>query len=159
MEYCTIRYASAEDYAQVEDLLQKVQALHVGWRPGRYKRRETVMTQEQFETLAGYRRILVAEAKNHVVGMLSFEFRHVNDPAQYSQHVVHIDAMAVHEKHRRRGVGRMLFDRVWEISKANLFEGVEVEVDAKNILAYDMFLHFGLQERTVTLEMRRPEHL
>lgn len=153
MENCIIRFALSEDYLQVETIMQQVQNLHVGWRPDIYKPCNTVMTQQHFDDLLAKKSLLVAELEGHIVGALGYLERHVASHTQVDRKVLFIDMMAVDEKHRHQGVGRRLFDHLKEIARNGSYDGIELQVNARNADAYAMYRHYGFTEKSINLEL------
>lgn len=153
MDNCMIRYALPEDYLQVETIMQQVQNLHVGWRPDIYKPCSPVMTQEHFDDLLAKQALLVAVYEGRIVGALAYMERHVSSPTQVSRQVIFIDMMAVDEKYRHQGVGRQLFDHLKEIARDGHYDGIELQVNARNTDAYAMYRHYGFTEKSINLEL------
>lgn len=148
-----IRYALVEDYLQVESIMQQVQNLHVGWRPDIYKPCCPVMTQEHFDDLLARKALLVAEFKGQIVGAMAYMERHAAAHTQVTRKVIFIDMMAVDEKHRHQGVGRQLFDHLKEIARSGHYDGIELQVNARNADAYAMYRHYGFTEKSINLEL------
>lgn len=153
MENCIVRFARSEDYLQVEAIMQQVQTLHVGWRPDIYKPCDTVMTPAHFDDMLAKKSLLVAELEGHIVGALGYLERHVASHTQVNRKVLFIDMMAVDEKHRHQGIGHRLFDHLKEIARKGNFDGIELQVNARNADAYSMYRRYGFTEKSINLEL------
>ena len=61
--------------------------------------------------------------------------------------------MAVDEKYRGLGVGHKMFEflKVMKIEKN--MDGIELQVNAKNIAAYEMYRKYGFTEKSINMEL------
>lgn len=153
MENINIRFAKQEDYEGVENIMKQVQDLHISWRPDIYKTCDTVLSQGAFLDAVSKEEIIVAEVGSEVVGILLFMHRHIESDKQVTRDVLFIDAMAVDEKYRGRGIGHKLFDFLKTIAKENAYDGIELQVNAKNTAAYEMYRNCGFTEKSINMEL------
>lgn len=153
MSNLIIRPARPADYPQAAAIMQQVHALHVGWRPDIYQPCEPALTEPDFlEEVAG-ETCIVAELDGEVVGILSYMRRHVGNAHQVTRNVLFIDVMAVDEQHRHCGIGRQMFDFIREYAREKSFDGVELQVNARNTAAYEMYKHCGFTEKSINMEL------
>lgn len=148
-----IRPARPADYPQAAAIMQQVHALHVGWRPDIYKPCEPALTEADFLAEAADSTFLVAELDGAVVGILSFMRRRVGSDRQVTRNVLFIDTMAVDEKYRRQGIGRQMFGFIREFAREKDFDGVELQVNARNTAAYEMYKRCGFTEKSINMEL------
>lgn len=153
MESCVIRVAVLEDYEAIEGLMKQVQDLHVEWRPDIYKPCKMVLSKEEFFALVEEKTLLVAEYKGDVIGLLAFVYRRVGSEKQVERKVLFIDAMAVDESYRGRGIGHQLFDIVKVIAKEQNCDGIELQVNARNVWAKAMYESYGFTEKSINMEL------
>ena len=153
MENCVVRLARMEDYKVVENIMTQVQKLHIEWRPDIYKACEVVLPYEEFLGAVGTETLLVAEVEKKVVGILLFVYRHVGSDKQVKRKVLFIDAMAVDEAYRGNGIGHQLFDEVKKIAKEKQLDGIELQVNARNIQAKAMYENYGFTEKSINMEL------
>lgn len=153
MEKCMIRFAQMGDYEQVENIMQQVQDLHIEWRPDIYKTCDVVLAYEEFLSAVGTETLLVAELGEKVVGILLFTYRHVGSDKQVSRDVLFIDAMAVDEVYRGKGIGHQLFDEIKKIAKEKQLDGIELQVNARNTQARAMYESYGFAEKSINMEL------
>ena len=153
MEGCIIRQARVEDYEAVENIMKQVQDLHIEWRPDIYKPCDVVLSYEEFLEALKVGTIQVAVAEDKVVGALLFQYRHVGSDKQVARDVLFIDAMAVDESFRGKGIGHMLFDAVKKIAKEKQLDGIELQVNARNIRAKAMYESYGFTEKSINMEL------
>lgn len=149
-----VRYAVSEDYTEAEIIMKQVQQLHVQWRPDIYRMTEVVLPEEIFLKAAAEKQFLVAERDGKVVGILSYFIRHVQSNTQVARKVLFIDSMAVDETYRGQGVGHELFDYVGTIVKEQNFDGLELQVNARNKEAKAMYEKYGFTEKSVNMELK-----
>lgn len=148
-----IRKANKNDYSEIEGLTQQVQALHVTWRPDIYKPVGCALTQAEFNVLVNDGHILVYEENGHVLGYLSYSVRVICNERMTERRVLYIDTMAVDEAHRRRGIGSALFDSIRAVFKSGGYDGLELQVNAKNVGAREMYRKYGFTEKSVNMEL------
>lgn len=149
----TIRCAETSDYNDAEVIMKEVQQLHVTWRPDIYKLADTVYSREYFDKLVSEKRILVAEEDGHVVGLLSFMYRHVESDKQVTRNVIFVDDLAVKEEYRGKGIGTQLLKTIKERVKAENLDGLELQVNARNTAAQKMYEKFGFTEKSINMEL------
>lgn len=149
----TIRFAEKKDYEQVDAIMKQVQELHVMWRPDIYKACDHVLPQEAFEDMVLAQTMLVAEAEGRVLGLLAFTHRHIESIAHVTRDVLFIDSMAVDEAQRGRGIGHQLFARIRDLAKEKGCDGVELQVNARNHAAFEMYKKYGFTEKSINMEL------
>ena len=148
-----IRFAENKDYEQVNAIMNQVQELHVMWRPDIYKACDTVLPKEMFESMVSSRTMILAEEDGEVRGLLAFTHRHIETPAHVTRDVLFIDSMAVDEKHRGQGIGHQLFAFIRSLAHEKGFDGVELQVNARNHAAYEMYKKYGFTEKSINMEL------
>ena len=153
MENCVIRFAMAEDYVAIENIMKQVQWLHVEWRPDIYKPCEEVLSKEEFEEMVKESTLLVGEYAGEVVGLLAFVYRRGGSDKQVERKVLFIDAMVVDEAYRGMGIGHQLFDVVKVIAREQNCDGIELQVNARNIRAKEMYESYGFTEKSINMEL------
>ncbi len=153
MEPITIRPAKTEDYTNIEKIMKQVQQLHIDWRPDIYKETETVLPYDAFCDAVQKETLVVAEVAGEVAGLLSYIPRHIASGVQVTREVLYIDSMAVDEKYRGNGIGHQLFDYIKNIAREKNFDGIELQVNAKNMAAKKMYESYGFTEKSITMEL------
>ena len=149
-----MRTASINDYESVIKIISQVQDMHVEWRPDIYKYNNNLIPKEAFEEIVETNTFFVAENENEkIVGVLEIVFRHIETPAHVTRDIIFIDTMAVDEKYRGLGVGHQMFEflRVLKIEKN--MDGIELQVNAKNRAAYEMYQKYGFTEKSINMEL------
>ncbi len=149
-----IRNAITNDYGSVIKIISQVQDMHVEWRPDIYKYNDNLITKEEFEKLVENNTFFVAENENKkIVGVLEIIFRHIESPAHVTRDVIFIDTMAVDEKYRGLGVGHKMFEFLKMMKIEKNMDGIELQVNARNVAAYEMYKKYGFTEKSINMEL------
>lgn len=155
MKKILIRYALPEDYKEVEEIMKQVQQLHIDLRPDVYKPVDVVLPYEEFEKEIQEKTFVVAEYDGNVVGILSYMCRHVEADKRVTRDTIFIDCLAVEEKYRGKGIGHRLLDFAKNIVQEKGFDGLELQVNAKNIHAKKMYESYGFAEMSINMELSK----
>ena len=161
---CIIRNAQMSDYDSVVRILNQGQALHINWRPDIYKPNDALLPKAVFEEIVKGDTFYIAENEGNVIGILELIFRHIESPAQVTRDIVFIDTMAGGETlprlggeriepYRGMGVGHLFFEKVKEIKAEKNLDGIELQVNAKNKAAYEMYCNYGFTEKSINMEL------
>ena len=134
--------------------MDQVQQLHVEWRPDVYKPASPLITMDLFEAILKGGNWYVAEADGVVVGILELMKRHVESPAQVTKDVLFISTMAIDEKYRGKGIGHLFFEKVKQLKQEKGYDTIELQVNAKNRLAYEMYRKYGFTEKSINMELK-----
>ena len=150
---CVIRNANTNDFEAVARIMNQVQQMHVEWRPDIYKPNENLIPKDIFEKIVAGDTFYVAEADGLVVGILEVVYRHIETPSHVTRDIIFIDSMAVDEAYRGMGIGHLFFDKIKEIKAEKKLDGIELQVNAKNKAAYEMYLKCGFTEKSINMEL------
>lgn len=150
MEF-TVRNARMKDYESVIRIMSQVQQMHVHWRPDLYKPNPAMIPMDQFAKILDT--LFVAEADGAVVGVMGLVFRHIETPSHVTRDILLIDSMAVDENHRGMGIGHLFFEKVRQIKEQRRCDGIELQVNAKNQAAYQMYANYGFTVKSITMEL------
>ena len=149
-----IRNATTNDYESVIKIISQVQDMHVEWRPDIYKYNDNLMAKEEFEKRVESNTFFVAEnEKEKIVGVLEIIFRHIESPAHVTRDVIFIDTMAVDEKYRGLGVGHKMFEFLKMMKIEKNMDGIELQVNARNRAAYEMYKKYSFTEKSINMEL------
>ena len=150
---CVIRNANINDFEAVARIMNQVQQMHVEWRPDVYKPNENLIPRDIFEKIVAGDTFYVAEADGLVVGILEVVYRHIETPSHVTRDIIFIDSMAVDEAYSGMGIGHLFFDKIKEIKAEKKLDGIELQVNAKNKAAYEMYLKCGFTEKSINMEL------
>ena len=149
-----VRLPRLQDYERVSQIMDQVQQLHVEWRPDVYKPASPLITMDLFEAILKDGNWYVAEADGVVVGILELMKRQVESPAQVTKDVLFIRTMAIDEKYRGKGIGHLFFEKVKQLKQEKGYDTIELQVNAKNRLAYEMYRKYGFTEKSINMELK-----
>ena len=127
-----IRNAEPDEYQTIEAIMKQVQQMHIDWRPDIYKYSETVLPLEIYKQAVKERTFFVAEYDRNVAGILFIRYRHIENPNQVTRNIIFVDSMAVDEKYRGKGIGHAFFDFLKILKEERGYDGIELQVNAKN---------------------------
>ncbi|MDE6421179.1 MAG: GNAT family N-acetyltransferase [Lachnospiraceae bacterium] len=148
-----IRNAKKEDYKAVEVMMEQVQQMHIRWRPDLYQFNETVLSYEMYEQAVADQTAFVAECDGHVAGIVLIMYRHIENPVQVTRNIIFVDSMAVDEAYRGKGIGHAFFDFLKELKEQRGYDGIELQVNAKNEAAYKMYADYGFTNKSINMEL------
>ena len=148
-----IRLVVETDYESVLRIMNQVQDIHVELRPDIYKENKEIITKEEFlEALEGDT-FYVAEDGEKVIGIMGLTYRHIESSSHVTRDVIFVDSMAVDEPYRGTGVGHAFFDKLKELAREKHSDGIELQVNARNKQAYEMYAKYGFSEKSINMEL------
>ena len=152
-----IRPAETSDFDSVVHIMNQVQALHVNWRPDIYKESKDFFSLDALVGLSfaveDKEAFYVAESEHKIIGILELTYRHIEFPSMLTRDVIYIDTMAVDENYRGMGIGHHFFEMLKDLKKEKHFDGIELQVNAKNVAAYEMYKKYGFTEKSINMEL------
>lgn len=149
-----IRFAEEKDYNQVEKIMKQVQVMHTEWRPDVYKNIEILLPLDMYMDYVNNRELIVATLDSEgVVGILIYVTRNISGGPMVDRKVMFIDSMGVDEQYRGQGIGRELFAFARNLCEEQDYDGLELQVNAKNVAAKRMYEKYGFTEKSVNMEL------
>lgn len=148
-----IRNARPDEYYTVEAIMKQVQQMHIDWRPDIYKYSETVLPLEVYEQAVREKTFFVAEYDETVAGILFIAYRHIESPSQVTRNIIFVDSMAVDKKYRGKGIGHAFFDFLKDIKNQKGYNGIELQVNARNDAARKFYSDYGFTDKSVNMEL------
>ncbi|EET61604.1 acetyltransferase, GNAT family [Marvinbryantia formatexigens DSM 14469] len=148
-----IRNAEEEDYTAAESMMRQVHQMHADWRPDIFRYHEPVLPQELFEQAVKEKTFFLAEYEGQTAGILYIRYRHIEDPVLVTRNTIFVDTMAVDEQYRGRGIGHAFFDFLRELKRQKGFDGIELEVNARNTAARRMYEEYGFTVESLNMEL------
>lgn len=148
----TIRLATESDYASVERIMKQVHTMHVDWRPDIYKEMDPILPLDMYLDHIEQQQVLVADMAGEVVGLMICLERHISGGPIRERKVLYVDSMAVEEKYRGQGIGHRLFDYVLGLCREKEYDGLELQVNARNTAARFMYEKYGFTEKSINME-------
>ena len=147
-----IRNAQPDEYQTIEIIMKQVQQMHIDWRPDIYKYNETVLSLEIYKQAVNERTFFVAEYDGNVAGILFIIYRHIENPNQVTRNIIFVDSMAVDEKYRGKGIGHAFFDFLKNLKNERGYDGIELQVNAKNKAAYKIYSDYRFTNKSINYD-------
>lgn len=148
----TIRPGTDQDYEAVERIMKQVHHMHVAWRPDIYKDLDPVLPFELYQEHLAKQQVIVAEVAGQVVGLIIYLTRRISGGPMQERKVLFVDSMAVEEQYRGQGIGHKLFDDLLRLCQEQQYDGLELQVNAKNAAARAMYEKYGFTEKSINME-------
>ncbi len=148
----TIRLAAEQDYDAVARIMRQVHNMHVGWRPDIYIDIDPILPYDMYLAHLKEQQVIVAEVAGEVVGLIIYLTRNISGGPMRERKVLYVDSMAVEEQYRGQGIGHKLFDYVLRLCQEQQYDGLELQVNAKNAAARAMYEKYGFTEKSITME-------
>lgn len=148
-----IRNARLEDYKEVEQMMQQVQNLHVTWRPDIYQPIKTVLSIEEYQEMIKDETIIIAEREGKVCAVSTFLERTYQNPTHVKRKVLFVDTMVVDQSHRGQGIGTRMFEYLKNAARVRNCDGIELQVNARNTAAKQMYEKCGFTEKSINMEL------
>ena len=148
-----IRNARPDEYHTVETIMKQVQQMHIDWRPDIYKYSETVFPPVVYEQALKDEAFFIAECDGTVAGILFIVYRHIESPSQVTRDIIFVDSMAVDEKYRGKGIGHAFFDFLKDLKIKKGYDGIELQVNARNTAARKFYSDYGFTDKSVNMEL------
>lgn len=148
----TIRLATEQDYDAVARIMRQVHNLHVDWRPDIYIDIDPILPYDMYLAHLEEQQVIVAEVAGEVVGLIIYLTRNIFGGPMRERKVLYVDSMAVEEQYRGQGIGHKLFDYVLRLCQEQQYDGLELQVNAKNAAARAMYEKYGFTEKSITME-------
>lgn len=146
-----IQAGTEKDYEQAEALMQQVQKLHIELRPDIYKEADVILSREEYGAAMEEGKVFLAKEGEKVCGLLLLSERHITAQKAVERQVLFVDAVVVDEKSRRQGIGTQLLDFAKELAKS--YDGLELQVNARNAEARRLYEQYGFREKSVNMEL------
>jgi len=151
-----IRKWEINDYEDIACLFSQVHRLHQENRPDIYVKTDNPFSKEDFTQVIDNRNsiALLAKVSGKIIG---FSLVTLNPPSKnpllLPRKVAYMEDLAIHEKFRKRGIGKMLFDAVREEARNLGYHKLELMVWKFNEPAIEFYGKLGMAERSIIMEI------
>ena len=122
-------------------------------RPVRPGDMDITLSPEAFADAVARGTMFAAERDGEVCGYMEVQFRHIENAVQVTRDILYIDTIAVDERHRGRGIGHLFFETAQRIRDENGLDGIELQVNAANTAALEMYRSCGFTVKTYHMEL------
>lgn len=151
-----IREAKKEDFEQVHELIMQVHKLHVQERSDIYKDTDPLSIDNFIEELSKDSNIyLVAEIENKVIGICFSEIKEISDnKIMKDRKILHIVDICINEANRKNGIGKKLYDKMFEFAKEMNVDSIELMVWGFNKNAIKFYENLGMSVKNLRFEQK-----
>ena len=87
-----------------------------------------------------------------MAGILFIIYRHIENPNQVTRNIIFVDSMAVDEKYRGKGIGHAFFDFLKNLKNERGYDGIELQVNAKNKAAYKIYSDYRFTNKSINYD-------
>lgn len=148
-----IRSGQLQDYEDVSKIMNQVQELHVKMRPDIYRENTEFFLLDDFKELIKQEGFYVVELDKKVIGVMEIEYRHIESSKQVTRDILYIHVIAVDHIYRRKGVARQFFEKLEFLKEQKHLDAIELQVNAKNTEAYEMYKKYGFVDKSINMEL------
>ena len=148
-----IRTAALNDYEAIQSIMVQVHALHAAWRPDIYLPAKHVFCEEIFQAFLKTDIVLVAEKEKHICAVMILKERQTDSPILVKRRILFVDSLAVDETYRGQGIGSELMRMAAQLAKKQGYDGLELQVNARNGLAKEFYEKLGFTEKSINMEI------
>lgn len=148
-----IRSGQLKDYEDVLKIMNQVQELHVKWRPDIYRENTEFFLFDDFKEIIKQDGFYVAELDKKVIGVMEIEYRHIESSKQVTRDILYIHVIAVDHAYRGKGVAHQFFAKLKLLKEEKHLDAIELQVNAKNTEAYEMYKKYGFVDKSIHMEL------
>ena len=149
-----IEVPKMEDLKTVNKIAKQVQKLHVKWRPDLFLSVDEVITKKEFEEKIQNREIFVAKIDNKIVGYITVNIIEKNNSIIRYRKQLSIEAIAVDENNRGKGIGTSLLEHAKNEAKKNNCTDMYLTVNEENKGAIKLYEKFGFKVKNISYSMK-----
>ena len=145
-----IRNMRKSDYAAVDALLLQIHQVDVAGRPEMFSPIGQYMTRDSFDSLVENKNVItiLAQEKGKIIGCCFVSMLERSGMAHMKS--AYIDLLVVDEKHRRKGIGRTIFQEVQKRAQKVGAKRIDLMVWSHNPIAESAYKSYGMKvQRTV----------
>lgn len=149
-----IRKVEDKDYEDLVKLVYQVHELHYEHRPDIYVDGNP-LPKEYFDNMLNDENALniVFEENGKIMGLLMAEKKHNNAiPIAKERITYFIDDIVVDNNFRRKGIGKALYEYLFDIAKSDNVDSIELNVWAFNKSALKFYESLGMTVKNMKLE-------
>ena len=148
-----IRNIRKSDYSAIDDLLLQIHQVDVDGRPDMFRPIEQYMTRDSFESLVANKNVIsiLAQERGEIIGCCFVSMLERSGMAHMKS--AYIDLLVVDEKHRRKGVGRAIFEEVQRRAKKVGAKRIDLMVWSHNQIAESAYQSYGMVPQRCVYEI------
>lgn len=151
-----IRFAKAEDYDSLIEVLRQVHEVHLNERPDVFKTTDTPMKREELDDMLSSSKKLLFVAEDFEGKIIAYSSCLIKNYEKNSLfkpfRSLRIDNFGVREEYRGKGVGTALFEHIKGYARENGFYRIDLSVWAFNTEAVEFYKACSMKEQSITME-------
>ena len=149
-----IRNIRKTDYTAVDALLLQIHQVDVDGRPDMFWPIEQYMTRDSFDSLVNNKNVIsiLAQERGEIIGCCFVSMLERSGMAHMKS--AYIDLLVVDEKHRRKGVGRALFNEVQKRAGKAGAKRIDLMVWNHNPIAENAYKAYGMTPQRTVYEIK-----
>lgn len=155
-EEVSIRKARESDFEDLRKLVMQVHEMHVKERYDIYKDIEPLNLEDLKEDLLDENNIyLVAELNKKAVGLCFAQIKEIsNNKIMKDRTILNINDICVDKDCQNRGIGKSLYNQIFEIGKSKNIDSVELMVWSFNKNAIKFYEKIGMNIKNLRFEQK-----
>lgn len=151
-----IRKANIDDYIGINDLVKEVHSIHSKNRPKDYKEFDVPLKEEDFVNMINDDKVVIMVLENEMNELVGYSILKKivinNHNIMCDKKKLHIDDLCISKKCRRKGLGRLLFNKIKEYAKEEGFDSIELNVWNFNQSAIKFYESLGMNIKMIRYE-------
>ena len=149
-----IRNIRKSDYAAVDALLLQIHQVDVDGRPDMFWPIEQYMTKDSFGSLVTNKNVIsiLAQERGEIIGCCFVSMMERSGMVHMKS--AYIDLLVVDERHRRKGVGKALFQEVQKRAKRVGAKRIDLMVWNHNSIAENAYKAYGMTPQRTVYEIK-----
>ena len=144
MQAIIIRNIRKSDYEAIDRLLLQLHQVDIVGRPELFSEIDHYMSRDSFESLVENNEMItiLAEAQGEILGCCFVSM--LDRSGMVKMKTAYIDLIVVDEKHRRKGIGKTLFQAVQKRARKIGAKRIDLMVWSHNQIAVDAYKYYGM---------------
>ena len=149
-----IRNIRKSDYSAIDALLLQIHQVDVDGRPDMFWPIEQYMTKDSFGSLVTNKNVIsiLAQERGEIIGCCFVSMMERSGMVHMKS--AYIDLLVVDERHRRKGVGKALFQKVQKRAKRVGAKRIDLMVWNHNSIAENAYKAYGMTPQRTVYEIK-----
>lgn len=152
-----IRTATFDDYEKIKPIHKEVHDLHVEGRPDKYNPTNNTLDKEYYKGLVNNEegRVYIIEFNNEIIAFTILRKNNTpNRETVVKQSYIFMEDFGVNKNFRKKGLGRLLFDKAIEFTREVGATSLELGVWEFNDTAIKFYEAMGMKTQARKMEIK-----
>lgn len=156
MKKINIRRMKSEDFDGVHKLVEQVHLMHLNKRKDIYTNNNPLKYEQYIQILNSPNYFsFVAELENKIIGEVIATIKEVKKESIFKQRLIlFIEDICIDENNKRKGVGRLLYNKMIQVAKENNMDSIELNVWSFNVDAIKFYEKMGMTQKNIKYEYK-----